>query len=144
MRIKSLYIKKYKILEEFTINFDQDINTHVIIGKNGSGKTTLFEAIIRIFREISLASSKSALKLQYNNVELEFRISYNCKGVDVDFGALNVNGNHEMYFKVDGVDFQLNNDNLRIPDEENEDFTKKPIFKYLPDHNSSLNNNVKY
>lgn len=47
MKIKKLYIQKYKVFEEFTINLEDTNNLPlpivVIAGINGSGKTTLLE-----------------------------------------------------------------------------------------------------
>ena len=48
MKIKSLSIKKDKILKNIFINFTNNgniLNTVVIAGSNGSGKTTLLENI---------------------------------------------------------------------------------------------------
>ncbi len=135
MRIKSLYIKKYKILEDFLIDFESGTNVNVVIGKNGAGKTTLFEAIIYIFREISFASSEKTLWDRYDAIELQFDIKYNCKNSDIEFRALeSKRKGPEIYFKVDGNKFQLSKANLSPPKGEEDDFTLRPIFSYLPDH----------
>ncbi|NOQ25584.1 MAG: AAA family ATPase [Bacteroidales bacterium] len=52
MKVKSLHINKYKVLENFDINFTNEGKTNpvtVICGINGSGKTTLLDFINRIF-----------------------------------------------------------------------------------------------
>jgi ABC-type lipoprotein export system ATPase subunit len=47
LKIQSIYIDEYKVLNDFDINFMDDKDTPlslaVIIGKNGTGKTTLFD-----------------------------------------------------------------------------------------------------
>jgi predicted ATPase len=55
MRIDSLEIKsKWKNLGGFRIDFDEDRDVAVIIGKNGSAKSNLLEALITIFTELDL------------------------------------------------------------------------------------------
>ncbi|PJB58246.1 MAG: hypothetical protein CO098_09675, partial [Bacteroidetes bacterium CG_4_9_14_3_um_filter_41_19] len=50
MQLKRLYIKEYKILKDFTIEFPYDFNKYisVFIGANGSGKSTILEALADI------------------------------------------------------------------------------------------------
>ncbi len=47
MRLKSLYIKDYKILQDFSIDFSS--NMSVLIGENGSGKSSMIECLAYIF-----------------------------------------------------------------------------------------------
>ena len=47
MNIKSLYIKDYNILQDFSINFTSNLS--VLIGENGSGKSSVLECIAYIF-----------------------------------------------------------------------------------------------
>ena len=64
MRINSLYIKEFRNLQDFSIDFASEgtntegtpvtFNSHAIIGQNGSGKSNLLEAIIIIFRDLDL------------------------------------------------------------------------------------------
>ncbi len=76
MRINSLYIKEFRNLKDFTIDFSsegkdadgniQQFNSHAIIGQNGSGKSNLLEAIIIIFRDLDLKNKPDfAYKLEY-------------------------------------------------------------------------------
>jgi AAA15 family ATPase/GTPase len=52
MRIKHLFVKDYKNLKEFSLDFDGDSFIDVFVGKNGSGKSNMFEALIEIFRHL--------------------------------------------------------------------------------------------
>ena len=57
MRINRFYIKEFRNLREFSIDFASEgtpvtFNSHAIIGQNGSGKSNLLEAIIIIFRDL--------------------------------------------------------------------------------------------
>lgn len=47
MRIKSLYIKDYNILQDFSIDFASNLS--VLIGENGSGKSSIIECFAYIF-----------------------------------------------------------------------------------------------
>lgn len=62
MRIKSLWIEKYKNLEDFKIEFDISNSLNIIIGKNGSGKSNFLEALTEILNFIYYY-------LDYNNTD---------------------------------------------------------------------------
>lgn len=73
MQLKSLYIKDYKILKDFTIEFPYDYKRYisVFIGANGSGKSTILEAIAQIFSDTILnQTAKFGFELEYS-VKLE-------------------------------------------------------------------------
>ncbi|MDA3556354.1 AAA family ATPase [Acinetobacter sp. AOR15_HL] len=58
MKIDKLHIySKFKQLEDFEINFDEDSLMTVIVGKNGSGKSNVLEALVSIFRNLDLGES---------------------------------------------------------------------------------------
>lgn len=46
MKIRSMYIKNFKALKDFHIDFNNNVN--VLIGENGLGKTTILETIYNI------------------------------------------------------------------------------------------------
>ncbi|SUY48136.1 ATP-dependent OLD family endonuclease [Clostridium putrefaciens] len=46
MKVKSVYIKNFKALKDFHIDFNNNVN--VLIGENGLGKTTILETIYNI------------------------------------------------------------------------------------------------
>lgn len=52
MRLQELYIKDYKVLQDFTLRFDEGSAVSVLIGENGSGKTTVVECLTLIFAEL--------------------------------------------------------------------------------------------
>lgn len=52
MRLQELYIKDYKVLQDFTLRFDEESAVSVLIGENGSGKTTVIECLTLIFAEL--------------------------------------------------------------------------------------------
>ena len=51
MQLKSLWIKDYKNLKNFEINFEKGNGLSILIGNNGSGKSNLLEAISGIFAD---------------------------------------------------------------------------------------------
>lgn len=58
MRIDSLEIKSpWKNLEGLKVDFDENCDVAVIIGRNGSAKSNLLESIITIFRNIDLGEA---------------------------------------------------------------------------------------
>jgi len=58
MRLDKVYIDGFKNLKDFTIDFDENCLTTVVIGQNGSGKSNLIEAIVWIFRWFDLGKEK--------------------------------------------------------------------------------------
>ncbi|MFT5874375.1 MAG: putative ATPase [Clostridium sp.] len=75
MKIKSLYVNKYKALKEFEINFNEDVS--VIIGENGTGKTSILELIYNTFIENETFFkdeqdfSKSIIKIKFTEDEIK-------------------------------------------------------------------------
>ncbi len=66
MRIDKLWIEEFKNLRDFSIDFDEDQMTTVLIGHNGTGKSNLIEAIAIIFRDLDLGDHPSfAYKITY-------------------------------------------------------------------------------
>lgn len=59
MKIESLYIERYKLLQNFRISFKKDIS--ILIGINGSGKSSILEAIALIFSN-ALLNEKTDFK----------------------------------------------------------------------------------
>jgi energy-coupling factor transporter ATP-binding protein EcfA2 len=52
MRLKSVFISKYKNIQDFSLNFDGYGFIDIFVGKNGSGKSNFLEALIEIFDHI--------------------------------------------------------------------------------------------
>lgn len=51
MKLKSLWIKDYKNLKDFRLDFEKGNGLSILIGNNGSGKSNVLEAISGIFAE---------------------------------------------------------------------------------------------
>ncbi|MBP0609743.1 MULTISPECIES: AAA family ATPase [Burkholderia] len=70
MRVDKLYLKDFRNLSNFEIDFDEDSPRTVLIGRNGVGKTNLLEALTRIFRQLDLRERP----------DFEYKIQYSCSG----------------------------------------------------------------
>lgn len=58
MRLDRLWIKSFKNLKDFEINFDKELQPiTVFIGHNGTGKSNVIEALVIIFRDLDLGKS---------------------------------------------------------------------------------------
>jgi|WetSurMetagenome_2_1015567.scaffolds.fasta_scaffold02119_14 hypothetical protein len=68
MRLDKLWIKNFKNLKNFGIDFDEDQLTTVLIGHNGTGKSNLMEALVIIFRDLDLK------KIPQFSYEITYRI----------------------------------------------------------------------
>ncbi|GAT63646.1 AAA family ATPase [Paludibacter jiangxiensis] len=80
MRIKHLYISKYKNLKRFSLDFENESFIDVFVGKNGSGKSNMFEALIEIFRH--LYENDYQIKFDY---QLKYSIDDNTYFVSWDW-----------------------------------------------------------
>ena len=54
MKLDKLWIKDFKNLKDFTVDFDEGSFVTVVIGWNATGKSNLFEALVIIFRDMDL------------------------------------------------------------------------------------------
>lgn len=70
MRIDRLYLKQFRNLVDFEVDFDQGSSRQVIVGRNGVGKSNLLEAIVRIFRDLDLEEQTT----------FAYQIEYLCRG----------------------------------------------------------------
>lgn len=84
MKLKKLYIKQYKNLKDFIIDFESGNGLSILVGNNGSGKSNVLEAISGIF--VNAYSAKATHKFVYyliyeikgSEVKLEQNI-YRCQ-----------------------------------------------------------------
>ena len=78
MRLKSLYIRDYKILQDFSIDFTSNLS--VLIGENGSGKSSIIESLAYIFGHLHkyfVLNDKTAEFID------GYKINYMINGLDV-------------------------------------------------------------
>ncbi|HAY3544430.1 TPA: AAA family ATPase [Elizabethkingia anophelis] len=91
MKIKSLYIPDYYLLQDFNVEFSEDKNLAVIIGDNGSGKSSLLEVVAYIFGHLHkyfVLGDKTAefidgYEIEFNSIVNEVKYSVYLKSVYV-------------------------------------------------------------
>lgn len=86
-RLKSVYIKDYKNIQDQTFDFSSNTGYIALIGLNGSGKSNLLEAISLIFNE--LYNIKHS---EYDNVK-GYRITYEIDGTSYTYTTLDEHNN---------------------------------------------------
>lgn len=84
MRLDKLYIKKFKNLDDFYVDFDETQMTTVLIGKNGTGKSNLIEALVIIFRDLDLGKDPF----------FSYSLNYECNGFRIKIIADTENKPH--------------------------------------------------
>ena len=110
MRLDKLWIKDFKNLKDFKIDFDEDQMTTVLIGRNGTGKSNLIEAIVIIFRDLDLGKLPT----------FSYDLTYMCRGYNIRIVAnTGMKSNHTM--------ITINGDNISFSK-----FSKDSERKYLP------------
>jgi predicted ATP-binding protein involved in virulence len=83
MRIDRLFLKEFRNLIEFEVDFDQTSTRQVIVGRNGVGKSNLLEALTRIFRDLDLEEES----------EFGYEIEYLCNHYYIKIECLQDNVN---------------------------------------------------
>ncbi len=109
MRLDYLKIDEFKNLRDFRIDFDQDSQTTVLVGRNGSGKSNLLEALTMIFRDLDLGEHPT----------FKYRIQYFCRKHKV-FVDADPKRETPVYVNVDGKEITFSR------------FHKDPDREYLP------------
>lgn len=94
MKLDRLTIRtRFKNLCEFSIDFDEDLSTTVVVGRNGTGKSNLLEALTIIFRDLDLGEIPA----------FSYELEYVCRGRRVRVDADPERKPHKGYvFVVDG------------------------------------------
>ncbi|HEX7331391.1 MAG TPA: AAA family ATPase [Pyrinomonadaceae bacterium] len=70
MKLDKLWIKNFKNLKDFSVDFDENSFVTVVVGWNGTGKSNLFEALVIIFRDLDLGTT----------TKFAYRVEYICHG----------------------------------------------------------------
>ncbi|PKL42563.1 MAG: hypothetical protein CVV41_13505 [Candidatus Riflebacteria bacterium HGW-Riflebacteria-1] len=121
MRLKYIFISKYKNLKDFKLSFDGNSFIDVFVGKNGTGKSNLFEAMIEILNHLHNSKRRKS-KLQF-----AYCLSYEIDGKNVD---LKWDTNQ---FCIDGKT-RTTTGSIALPDN---------VLAYYSGHNTSVNRLVK-
>lgn len=84
MQIQSATIKRFRNLNNFQINFDQNETISVIVGQNAAGKSNFIEAIVLIFKYLDFDFKKPVDP----DLALGFQLKYLCRGEIVEIHYL--------------------------------------------------------
>ena len=128
MQINSLYIEKFKLFQEFSIDFSKDVS--ILIGVNGSGKSTILESIAQIFSDVVLnEKSHFGFKLSYN-LRLEEVLAHTATTSEFRTEYISV----ELYARKSGenIRFKVTTHDAIIEKEEEIEKRFGSIEKVLP------------
>lgn len=82
MKIKRLWISRYKNIEDVTLEFNQDQLITLLIGQNGLGKSNLIEILALIFRDLNLLDQEDDFQ-SWPYDYFEYEIDYECRSSEV-------------------------------------------------------------
>ncbi|MDW8852896.1 AAA family ATPase [Flavobacterium sp. MMLR14_040] len=89
MKIKKLWVSKYKNLENQWFNFKDGPLISLLVGQNGLGKSNLLEVITSIMRQIDLAENEEQLTIKTDRYFFDFEITYISEGNEIELIAKN-------------------------------------------------------
>jgi predicted ATP-dependent endonuclease of OLD family len=141
MKLITLYIQKYNNLEDFSIDFKEQLS--VIIGVNGSGKSSILEVLAKIF-------SAAYLK---EKIDFGFKLTYKLGDSFVELAAeastsLKMNGKAKLNFDLlpsnvviyySGLSDKMEQLCKPYEKKQKDDFkkgiySKRPFFYYRPEN----------
>ncbi|HHT9138736.1 MAG TPA: AAA family ATPase, partial [Candidatus Wunengus sp. YC60] len=76
MRIDKVFIKNFKNLKEFSIDFDEAKMKTVLLGQNATGKSNFIEALVLIFKYLDL-SNETKRQFPAFNYSINYKINDN-------------------------------------------------------------------
>ncbi len=138
MKIKYLWVSKYKNLENIDLKFTSDLVT-LLVGRNGLGKSNLIEILALIFRELDLVEDEEKLEdwAYYDDRgQFEFIINYEIYNTEVKFSVL------KGKFKIEIWDSSKNYEevSLRKWKTNRKEFLPKNIIGYYSGENKRIQN----
>ncbi|MGR3319359.1 MAG: AAA family ATPase [Candidatus Anammoxibacter sp.] len=95
MKIKELYVEDYKILQNFSMDFDSQLT--VLIGENGSGKSTIVEITAKIFYDLYSHLVLGKTKKPDVVFEVRYEIEYETEKYEV---YITSNKDAKEYYEV--------------------------------------------
>lgn len=99
MKIKSIWVSKYKNFQNLQLEFKSDLIS-LLVGRNGLGKSNLIEILALIFRDLGLLQTRQEfLNWPYNPSHFEYKIQYECKNSELIIECFNNEGEDVFYIK---------------------------------------------
>ncbi len=93
MRLDRLHIPEFKNLRDLTLDFAENEDISVIVGRNGAGKSNVLEALTIIFRDLDLNLIS----------DFPYTITYRCRGQSISIDADPTRATRRKRVEVDGV-----------------------------------------
>lgn len=87
MKLKRVYIKRYKNIQEQELIFDSESSYLALIGVNGSGKSNWLEAISMIFRSLYSKDVSFSYEIEYELGDQEYKIIHKVRGNGPSFST---------------------------------------------------------
>lgn len=137
MKIKNLWVSKYKNVKDIDLTFNSDLIT-LLVGKNGLGKSNLIEVLALIFRDLDLVTKKEDFEnWAYDKNKFEFKINYECKKSEIIIHC------HEGEFKVWERQIKTRQEFIEVSlqtfiERKNNEFLPKYIIGYYSGENKRL------
>ncbi len=126
MRIDKVYIKKFKNLREFFIDFDQKELYTILLGQNATGKSNFLEALIQIFKYLDLEKG-------HPKKEFDYEIQYTCR--ERNILVKSIKGRYDFF--IDGTKLKTSKEFFEKKDE----YLPKHIFTYYSGISNKLKDN---
>lgn len=135
MKIKSLWISKYKNIINLDIKFQSNLIS-LLVGKNGLGKSNLIEVLALIFRDLDLIISKDDFEnWAYSNFEYE--LYYECKGKEIRIVCKK--GTFQVWSKIIANDALLEEIDFKsFSAEKHDHYLPKYIIGYYSGENKRI------
>lgn len=131
MKIESVYIKEFRNLNNFRIEFSQlkTVYTTVLIGQNASGKSNFLEAIVLIFKQLDF-SDKEIKKEHW----FEYEIIYTIRKYRVKISRKFENGKEKNEYQIftNSKDLLENDiwEDIKKFKENKDEYLPKYVFAY--------------
>lgn len=137
MKIKSLWISKYKNIENLNLHLESQHHISLLLGQNGVGKSNLIEILILVFKCLKeIESIEDFLNWPTLENYFEFEIGYELFGKEIKIQCYEDLFN--VYLKVDEEFSQVNFEDFI--NHRNDQFLPKNILIYYSGQNKRITN----
>jgi len=129
MKLDKLFISEYKNLRDFSIDFDEQSLTTVVVGRNGVGKSNVLEALVIILRDLDLGAPPV----------FEYELSYICRDHEIHIDANPSREPEQVIITVDGEGIPYR----RFSRQEDRRYLPSHVFGYYSGLNDRLESHFK-
>jgi predicted ATPase len=146
MKIKKLWVSKYKNIENIEFSFDSNLIS-LFVGKNGLGKSNFIEILALIFRQLEIVDNETDLIL-WAQANFYFSLIYECHNREVNISVIYNPETRQSDCTVHGIIFGPNGqqivfNNLLGFKKIKEQFLPTYIIGYYSGENKRIKNIVK-